>query len=390
MYRLQILSIFFFLINVNSYGGITGYQITKREDIKSTEIKPRKITIKGKYIIAPPTGEMVFLSEVIDKKNKIYKRIDSVAVKGKQFFLSSKRIKPGSYLLTNRENQSLPIFLDYGYSYITIDSFFSRAKIEGNQLDSLIKHYDAMNMMVAMAQIGYALKVKSYEHDGKKVPEEEVNEFIENFKQMSQQQKSLTREIGLRKDLAGAYVIVNGGAGEFTNQEINNAYALLPPSYKSTNIGKELKLFVDKLNSLAVGVKAPDFTQQTPEGKEIKLSDFIQGKKVVLIDFWASWCGPCRKENPNVVALYNEYKTKGFDIIGVSLDNEKENWLKAITDDRLTWTHVSDLKGWQNSVAQLYNVTAVPVTILLDGNGRIIAKNLRGEELRKKVSEICE
>jgi len=91
-----------------------------------------------------------------------------------------------------------------------------------------------------------------------------------------------------------------------------------------------------------------------------------------------------------VVALYNEYKTKGFDIIGVSLDNEKENWLKAITDDRLTWTHVSDLKGWQNSVAQLYNVTAVPVTILLDGNGRIIAKNLRGEELRKKVSEICE
>lgn len=380
----------FFLISIQ-YTVFAGnvQQKTNKEAGILAKNKKKDIKIKGTYKVAPQPGEMIFLSEVIDKKDKQYKKIDSVAVKGLHFFMAPKKIKPGSYVLTNREDQTLPIYLDYGYSNITIDSFFSRSKISGNVLDSLLKQYDAMNMMVAMTQIAYAFKAKSYEKDGREVPEDEVNEFIENYKQISEKQKSLTRELGSRKDLAGAYVIVNGGAGEFTNEEINDTYSALSTSDKNTSFGKELKLFVDKLNSLSVGVKAPDFAQQTPEGEEVRLSSFLQGKKVVLIDFWASWCGPCRKENPNVVALYNEYKTRGFDIIGVSLDHERDNWLKAIADDKLTWTHVSDLGGWQNAVAQLYDVTAVPLTILLDAGGKIIAKNLRGEDLRKKVAEIC-
>lgn len=107
-----------------------------------------------------------------------------------------------------------------------------------------------------------------------------------------------------------------------------------------------------------------------------------------MIDFWASWCGPCRRENPNVVEAYQKYKDKGFDILGVSLDRDKSAWLKGIEEDQLTWTHVSDLKYWQNEVAQLYGVSSIPHSVLLDKDGKIIAKNLRGEDLHKKLEEL--
>jgi thiol-disulfide isomerase/thioredoxin len=116
------------------------------------------------------------------------------------------------------------------------------------------------------------------------------------------------------------------------------------------------------------------------------LSD-LRGK-VVLIDFWASWCGPCRKENPKMVKIYQKYKSDGFEIFGVSLDRKRKNWLKAIKDDSLTWSHVSDLKGWRTVVKEPYNIGAIPYTVLVDREGKIIAKGLRGAELEKKLVEI--
>ncbi|MCC6279471.1 MAG: TlpA family protein disulfide reductase, partial [Saprospiraceae bacterium] len=110
--------------------------------------------------------------------------------------------------------------------------------------------------------------------------------------------------------------------------------------------------------------------------------------KIVLIDFWASWCGPCRRENPNVVANYNKYKDKGFDILGVSLDREPNAWKKAIKDDGLPWHHISDLKGWQSSHAAQYSVTSIPQTVLVDKDGKILARNIRGEQLGAKLKEL--
>ncbi len=134
------------------------------------------------------------------------------------------------------------------------------------------------------------------------------------------------------------------------------------------------------------GGTAPDFTLPTPEGNDMKLSD-LRGK-VVLVDFWASWCGPCRRENPHVVQLYNKYKDKGFDVLGVSLDKKRDAWEKAIKKDGLEWHHVSDLRGWGNEVAKMYSVSSIPHTILLDQEGKIIARNFRSVELEEHLKEI--
>lgn len=152
---------------------------------------------------------------------------------------------------------------------------------------------------------------------------------------------------------------------------------------------KQLVSQVEQKEALSKGKEAPDIEMNNPQGNKMALSD-LRGK-VVLVDFWASWCKPCRIENPNVVKTYKKYKDDGFTIFSVSLDKNKKKWLQAIEKDNLEWDyHVSDLKGWKNRAAQKYNVSSIPATFLIGRDGKIIAKNLRGDKLEKKLAEVFE
>ena len=161
--------------------------------------------------------------------------------------------------------------------------------------------------------------------------------------------------------------------------EAQSLIALLSPRLRATEKGKEMQEKIDLLRAVAIGSVAPDFTQNNTEDKSVSLSDF-RGK-YVLVDFWASWCGPCRAENPFVIKAYHQFKDKNFTVLGVSLDNDKKAWVEAIEKDGLPWTHVSELKHWSSDIVKLYNIKGVPTNFLVDPSGVIVAKNLRGEAL---------
>ncbi|OOV20235.1 TlpA disulfide reductase family protein [Flavobacterium sp. LM4] len=264
------------------------------------------------------------------------------------------------------------------------------AKLSGATQDSIYGSYYKNEFKKIQDVAGPIYKLSdSLSQNGKvKLTAEQQAMMDKKWKDLQTQADDLTfKFIKSHKDqVAGALVLDDRLVTYGTPEQVNEYFAVLTPEVQGSYFGKKIKEGIELNNKTAVGVAAPQFSQNDVNGKVVKLSDY-KGK-YVLVDFWASWCGPCRKENPNVVLAYKTYHDKGFDVLGVSLDDKKKLWEKAIEKDGLTWAHVSDLKGWKNEAAVLYGVKLVPTNYLIGPDGKIVAKNLREAELQSKLKEI--
>lgn len=254
----------------------------------------------------------------------------------------------------------------------------SEASLEIQKVNKIL--YDTYKMVdVLQNQFAAAQSAPNAEQEGAKI-EQKYNETMDN--QNAEIQSFIKKSNNLLIDFyALSYLNIDDNYDFIKTIIVEHKDKLASTEYT--------KQYADKFSeysNVAIGSIAPEIKLNDPSGKEIALSS-LRGK-VVLIDFWASWCGPCRQENPNNVKLYKEFKDKGFEIYGVSLDKTKENWTEAIMQDKLTWIHVSDLKYWSSAAAATYKVEAIPATFLIDKDGKILAKNLRGEELNAFVNKL--
>ena len=322
----------------------------------------------GKAIIATVNGSTLDTLAKADVKNGSFEFTGNVSE------------PTGAYIMVIGQRGAIPFMLEN--ANITISAGQAGLTVTGSEGQKIYDQFMAIN---ATAQ-QEAMKLQQ-EYQAANGDQAKIQAIQEAYaKLMTDVQAKETELIKANPDSYVSAFVIASGMGQMEYEQLKERYNLLGEKAKAGAQGKAIAAQIAKLESTAIGQIAPNFTITTPEGESISLYD-IKGK-VKLIDFWASWCGPCRGENPHVVEIYKEYHPKGLEIFGVSLDNNKEAWVKAIADDGLVWKHGSDLKGWQSAPAQLYSVTGIPHTVLLNENNKIIAKNLRGDELKQKIAEL--
>ncbi|MFP4090537.1 MAG: redoxin domain-containing protein [Cyclobacteriaceae bacterium] len=345
--------------------------------------KPGYVEIQGK--INHPAEEGYVLLESIG--NDDISLVDTLMVSSDSSFrYSLKNDSPGFYRLNLYDRQYVNLILNDEDVQIVAD---------GNSPDGLVKVTGSKDTdyfyLVNDIMRDFQEKVNAMNADFMKAQADDDAEamkaveekYLELEKQNTEKLKDTIDQMGTS---IAAFYAVNFLDAEKEFEYLSTLADRFQENLPDSRYTRQFVAQVEDMRKLAVGNTAPEIALPNPAGDTVMLSS-LRGN-YVMIDFWAAWCKPCRMENPNVVRMYNKYKDQGFEIYGVSLDRTREDWLEAIKDDNLTWTHVSDLSYFDSEAARLYNINAIPATVLLDKEGKIIAKNLRGAELEAKLAEI--
>lgn len=304
-----------------------------------------------------------------------------------------------AYLIINKKGDGLrsqslnviTLYLEPGAITVTSPDSLENAKIKAGQINA-----DNDKLKTALKPVTEKMNALNKEYSAASEEKRKSKEFSDDIEKRYEVLEKEQKQVNMAfikanpNSLMSLFALQNSAGSVPDVAEIEPVFNALSLAVKSSKTGVDYTAEITKMKKTALGAIAPDFTQADTAGKAVSLHDF-KGK-YVLVDFWASWCGPCRAENPNVVKAFDLYKGKGFTILGVSLDQPgaKDKWLKAIYADHLNWTQVSDLKGWKNDVAQLYAIQSIPQNFLVGPDGKIVAKNIRGEELTNKLKELLD
>lgn len=334
---------------------------------------------------------------VLEKQDTIQMRlvpVDTATIENGKFVIEGKVTEPELYFLQVDKNPAkLPFILENGTIKVELNKdTITNTKISGtynnDELVAFNKDTKVLETKIAKFQQDNGAAMQEARAKNDTVA---INNLMKGYNALNEEMVNSNVKYAESHPKSFLSVLILERlfyAPEPDFAKIEKIFNSLASDIKNTTSGKKIKQKLDAHNSVQVGKKAPDFSAKNPDGKTVSLKESMG--KVTIIDFWASWCGPCRQENPNVVALYNEFHDKGLNIIGVSLDQEgkADAWKKAIADDKLTWPQISNLKFWNDPIAKKYNVASIPATFILDANGTIVAKDLRGDELKAKVKEL--
>ena len=323
-------------------------------------------------------GNKVFLQKNVGNNLVV---VDSTVIEGNSFiFKGTSDPIPSVYYVTYFNN-GYPVRSDFYLENgtIRVDMSMGSINVTGTPCNNAFQKFKDSCLVIMNG------KKDLFKQDISLLNEKEKEQIANQYNLIKELYISTIRE-NVRNKFGIDLLVGSGDLFEFS--ELESLVAQVPAMYASAPEVKALQTKIQLEGPMAVGKKFTDFTMNTPEGKSVKLSDFVSQNEYTLVDFWASWCGPCRAEMPNVVKAYEQFKAKGFGIVGVSLDSDAEAWKKGISDLNITWAQMSDLKGWDCEGAKLYGVRSIPSTVLINKEGVIVARNLRAEALHNKLSEL--